>query len=122
MTTTQTTTAQLTATFARLDDGSWGLRVPGRVTAGQSVTAVRRDESRSTVTIGSVLCQATGSQPALCTIGASAPRSQSPVPARRSSGGRRAGRWTGCSCGSREDSSGSLIHSSRNCASCEHDA
>jgi hypothetical protein len=31
-------------------------------------------------------------------------------------------RRTGCSCGSREDSSGDLIPSDRNCASCEHDA
>lgn len=29
---------------------------------------------------------------------------------------------TGCSCGSREDSSGCLIPSPRNCAGCEHDA
>lgn len=32
------------------------------------------------------------------------------------------GKWTGCSCGSRTDSSDSLIPSPRNCASCEHDA
>jgi hypothetical protein len=35
---------------------------------------------------------------------------------------RRAGRWTGCQCGSREDSHGDLIPSARNCATCEHDA
>lgn len=34
----------------------------------------------------------------------------------------RPGRRTGCSCGSREDSSGQLIPSRNNCASCEHDA
>lgn len=32
------------------------------------------------------------------------------------------GRWTGCSCGSREDSDGVLIPSPRNCRRCEHDA
>ena len=32
-----------------------------------------------------------------------------------------AGRRTGCSCGSREDSYGDLIHSDSNCARCEHD-
>lgn len=42
------------------------------------------------------------------------------IASRRSSRGR--GRWTGCSCGSREDSYGDLIPSDRNCASCEHDA
>jgi len=35
---------------------------------------------------------------------------------------RSAGRWTGCQCGSRQDSYGDLIPSARNCASCEHDA
>lgn len=34
----------------------------------------------------------------------------------------RSGRRTGCSCGSREDASGRLIPSPRNCRSCEHDA
>ncbi len=41
------------------------------------------------------------------------------MPRRRPTG---RGRWTGCSCGSREDSYGDLIPSDRNCASCEHDA
>jgi len=41
------------------------------------------------------------------------------MPRRRSYG---RGRWTGCSCGSREDNYGDLIPSDRNCASCEHDA
>jgi hypothetical protein len=41
------------------------------------------------------------------------------APARRPS---RPGKWTGCACGSREDSHGDLIPSPRNCASCEHDA
>jgi hypothetical protein len=36
--------------------------------------------------------------------------------------GELRGRWTGCSCGSREDSYGDLIPSDRNCGSCEHDA
>jgi hypothetical protein len=39
---------------------------------------------------------------------------------RRSSHGR--GRWTGCSCGSREDARGNLISSERNCFTCDHDA
>lgn len=47
------------------------------------------------------------------------------VPPRKSSGGgrsfRRAGKWTGCSCGSREDSSGQLIDSPRNCKQCRFD-
>lgn len=34
----------------------------------------------------------------------------------------RAGRRTGCACGSREDSHGQLIPSRYNCSHCEHDA
>jgi hypothetical protein len=46
----------------------------------------------------------------------------SPRVAARVAARSRGGKWTGCSCGSREDSSGTLIPSSRNCASCNHDA
>ena len=35
---------------------------------------------------------------------------------------RRPGRWTGCSCGSREDSAGDLIPARNNCADCKHNA
>lgn len=41
------------------------------------------------------------------------------APARRAA---RPGRWTGCSCGSREDTYGDLIYSPRNCSSCTHDS
>ena len=42
--------------------------------------------------------------------------------ARTSSVSRRSGKWTGCRCGSREDSAGDLIPARNNCKSCEHDA
>lgn len=51
----------------------------------------------------------------------SAPRSSHSAP-RYTVRSSRSGRWTGCSCGSREDSSGQLIPARNNCASCEHDA
>ena len=35
---------------------------------------------------------------------------------------RAPGKWTGCSCGSREDRYGDLIPSARNCFHCGHDA
>ncbi len=44
------------------------------------------------------------------------------IAVRTSTYDRRGGRWTGCSCGSREDSAGDLIPSPRNCASCDRDA
>lgn len=43
------------------------------------------------------------------------------IAARRSTVSR-GGKWTGCSCGSREDSYGDLIPSARNCFSCRHDS
>lgn len=57
----------------------------------------------------------------VCTSTASAPVYMTRT-ARQSTGARRPGKWTGCSCGSREDSYGDLISSARNCSSCEHDA
>lgn len=49
-------------------------------------------------------------------------RTASPAPsvAARTSRPYR-GKWTGCSCGSREID-GDLVPSDRNCSSCEHDA
>ena len=44
------------------------------------------------------------------------------VAARTSTVDRRGGKWTGCSCGSREDSTGDLIPAARNCYSCRHDS
>ena len=44
------------------------------------------------------------------------------IAARMSTPDRRGGKWTGCSCGSRENSFGDLIASPRNCSSCRHDA
>jgi hypothetical protein len=61
-----------------------------------------------------------GSKARHVTCGASV-SSAAPTPA-RSTRPRRSGKWTGCSCGSREDSYGDLIYSERNCASCVHDA
>lgn len=106
------------ATFAKLRDGSWGLRVAGAVSPGEVVTAVTKDGRREEKRIGLVLCQATSTQPALCSIADSTARSASSATRRSGSRGRR----TGCSCGSREDESGNLIPSDRNCSSCEHDA
>lgn len=51
--------------------------------------------------------------------------SRSPVAARiatRMATPSRGGKWTGCSCGSREDSYGDLIPARNNCSSCRHDA
>lgn len=40
------------ATFTRLRSGSWGVRLVGHASAGDSVTVSRRDGTTSTVTLG----------------------------------------------------------------------
>jgi hypothetical protein len=61
-----------TATFTKLKDGSWGLRVAGEVAAGDEVTVSKRDGSSETKSVGRVLW--TGSGVALCTIADSGAR------------------------------------------------
>lgn len=78
----------------------------GSITPGQSVEWTKGSAARHTN-----CAQGIQAAPA----NTSAPRIQT----RRTS---RPGCWTGCSCGSREDSSGQLIASTRNCASCRFDA
>lgn len=91
--TTATTTQ---ATWTKLNDGSWGVRVPGRATVGQRIEVSRRDGTRETKTVGAVLWTGTardGRPASLVSIVASA---------RRANAGDGHGRWTGCSCGSLE--------------------
>lgn len=53
------------------------------------------------------------------TCGARSASSSTPAGQRRSV---RPGKWTGCSCGSREDGAGTLIPARNNCESCNFDA
>lgn len=103
---------ELLAGYAKLADGSWGVRVPGAVEAGATVTVETKAGARKTETILAVL--STDERGSLCSV------AQRP---RRSSGGYRGGqrgrargRWTGCSCGSIEDHP-----RDSDCASCQHD-
>jgi hypothetical protein len=43
------------ATFAKLRDGTWGVRVPGRASAGDSVIITRRDGRKVQTTIESIV-------------------------------------------------------------------
>jgi hypothetical protein len=119
--TTQTAPAP-EARWTKLNNGKWGVRVPGRASVGQSVTVARKDGSRSAETVSAVLWTGIardGSEASLVTIIDRRSQSSSGSPARSS---YVRGLWTGCSCGSREDSAGQLIPARRNCESCEHDA
>lgn len=100
--------------YTKLKDGTWGLRIFGPVSPGCTVEVATKAGAHKVETVGRVIW--TGSGVALCTIVQGSNRTAST--GRKTGGSRR----TGCACGSREDSYGDLIHSDRNCASCEHDA
>lgn len=107
-----------TNSYTKLNDGTWGLRVYGAVKVGDAVTVTTKAGAVKTETVGKVLWSGitkAGVPGALCAI---APRA---TPSTKRGGAKR-GRWTGCSCGSREDSYGMLIPREGNCSSCEHDA
>ena len=62
----------MNATYGKLDDGTWGLRVEGGVPGiGASITVTKKDGSQKTEVVGSILWQGTtrsGKPGALCTI------------------------------------------------------
>lgn len=108
---------KIVAGFAKLPNGTWGVRVPASSATPGAKVEVDGKYGRKTVTIAEVVEARDGS--AICAIVAE------PRKARSSGGDRsscRAGRRTGCSCGSREDSAGDLIPSPHNCRQCNFDA
>lgn len=98
----------MTATFAKLKDGTWGLRVNGPKPTPGTVVQVMTKAGRCEIkTVGTVLWHGAardGKLASLCSIEQSAVRSM------RALRGRR----TGCSCGSIEDSP-----RESDCASCQ---
>jgi hypothetical protein len=77
--------AALFATFTKLRDGSWGLRVPGKASAGQSVQVLTKSGQKSTKVVGKVLWSGAdpgGSMISLCTIN-EGEASVKPGPSRR---------------------------------------
>lgn len=74
------------------------------ITPGQKIEWSKGSKARHTV------CGATGTA---TTQTASAPKSRGQY--------ARSGKWTGCSCGSREDGYGQLIPARNNCWTCQHD-
>ena len=49
------TVATVSCTYAKLHNGSWGIRAKGIVTAGETVTVTKRDGTTKTETVGRVL-------------------------------------------------------------------
>lgn len=86
----------MTATYTKLKDGTWGVRVNGTITAGATATVTKKSGETKTEKIGRVLW--TGNGVSLCSVAASSVKSTYTPQSGRSSRGRR----TGCSCGSIE--------------------
>ena len=108
-------TNSTTASPAKLKNGSWGARVQGSVSVGDTITITTRAGKSWDARVTKVVWSGEGV--AVCAT------ESLDRPARSGSTSRSygRGRWTGCSCGSREDHHGDLIDARNNCASCEHD-
>jgi len=50
----------LSGTWAKLPDGSWGIRVNGHANPGDKVTVYRRDGAKATITLGAVVSRRGG--------------------------------------------------------------
>jgi hypothetical protein len=98
--------------YTKLRSGAWGIKGPaGVVKAGSRVQVTKRSGETKTEVVAKVIW--TDGSVAIAALGESSGSG---------GGGRERGRRTGCSCGSREDSSGELIPSPNNCRQCEFDA
>ncbi len=77
------TTTTTTATYTKLNDGSWGIRVSGPVKVGDFLTVSKRDGSAKQETVKAVLW--TKDSVSLCSV----VPTQRPVSQQKPSGGRR---------------------------------
>lgn len=109
------------ASYTKLKNGDWGLRLPGKATAGQTITVKKKNGETEKKTIARVLWVGkdlkTGQEISLCSI-----EQEAVIRSYCVTGQPSAIRRTGCSCGSREDSAGQLISSPRNCRQCLYDS
>lgn len=103
-----------TATYAKLKNGNWGVRVVGSACEGQSVTVAKKSGETKIETIGKIVWSGNGVS--LCAISTGERTgSYSSIGARRNVRMARTN-WTGCSCGSIEG-----LPRPSDCASCQHD-
>lgn len=91
----------MAATYTKLKDGSWGIRVTGdKPVKGDRITVTKKSGESKTETIRAILWSGDGVT--LCAVEqTSAPR-KSYTERSYGSGGSLRGRRTGCSCGSIE--------------------
>jgi len=102
-----------TASYTKLKDGTWGIRVQGAARAGATVNVSRRDGSSKTKVVGRVIWA--GGGVSICSIDSTASGPRSSQSSRRGARGTR-GTWTGCACGSVEE-----YERPGDCRSCQHD-
>lgn len=71
----------MSATYSKLRDGSWGLRITGRVTPGEQVTVTKRSGETRTETVRHIIWQAPDGTVTLAAIqkGGAAPRRNNPA-------------------------------------------
>jgi hypothetical protein len=103
-------------TYAKLNSGAWGARSTALVTPGQTIVVTKRDGSPKTETVDKIVWSGDGVWLVALRRAGDADAAQRPKSKPRARG--RAGKRTGCSCGSREDANGSLIDSPNNCKQC----
>ena len=118
MTTTNTNTNTNAATPCKLRNGDWGAKTSARIRQGDIVTITTRAGKSWDARISKIVW--TGNGVAICAT-ASLDRPQRSATARNSRRTRRAGTWTGCSCGSREEH-GETVPAASNCSSCRFEA
>jgi hypothetical protein len=99
------------ATWAKLRDGSWGVRLTSVGSPGDQVTVRKKSGQTSKVTLGRLIW--TDRSVWLFTVGTGGSSGSSGSSGSRS---HSHGRWTGCSCGSIEDEP-----RDSDCASCRYD-
>ena len=97
-----------TASPTKLKTGEWGARCAPETKAGDEIVVSTKSGKSWKARVTRVV--ASFSDATLCEIVSLDPKRP-----------RSRGRWTGCSCGSREDEYGTLIPSDSNCSSCEYD-
>lgn len=102
----------MSATYTKLRSGEWGIRVQGAAKEGQTYSVTKKSGETKQERVSKVVF--TGSGVSLCAIAESAP-SRSVSYARHPATSPR-GRWSGCSCGSREDNP-----RDSDCAQCRFD-
>ena len=102
----------MTASYAKLKSGDWGIRVQGNVKAGQTITVRKKDGTTKQETVVKVVWSGNGIS--LCAI-----EQRQTAKASSSRGGsyRSSHPRTGCSCGSREG-----LSQDNDCWTCRHDA